>query len=396
MNKNRMVVGASGSSNKNIKQNIGFKRFVSMNILAILICVSIIAMLVIFMLRLDGSISLIQYINSVEDNIEKQLLTLSGTKSEDSSMETDILAEYDDVDSDYLEDNSDANLYDDTNSEESYDSETVDDRNNPDEGLTEIDDLGDSAIETADSGNTDSIDETIEKVVPAKVQYEFYDPISVNSRYYRDVGKIPHTMNADFSSVDETYFDDSCWIGDSRCLGVFDYSGWNNADFYCDNGFCAYSFSKGKSVKLQGTGSKFTVEEAVSQKNYGKIYIMMGINDCGYGTTATFREEYKNMVDVIMEAQPEAIVYLVGNMHISRKAEQAADPEVYTNRNINAKNAAIASCADGINSFYIDFNDLFIDDEGYLIEEKTFDGYHLYAAGYMEMIDYFKEHAIVR
>lgn len=237
----------------------------------------------------------------------------------------------------------------------------------------------------------------ISSAEPAKPQFTMYQPVSVNSRYYRDAGRIPLTMDAEFETVDETYFEDSCWIGDSRCLGVYDYSPFSQmADFYCDNGYCAYDYTLGKTLKNQRTGAKVTVEEAMKAKQYGKVYIMMGINDCGYGTTGTFREQYQAMVDMIAEAQPEAIIYLVGNMHISHGAEEKGNPEVWTNLNINAKNVAISGCADGIRSFYLDFNSLFTDEDGYLIDELTFDGYHLYAAGYLQMIDFFMQHAIVK
>lgn len=227
------------------------------------------------------------------------------------------------------------------------------------------------------------------------VPYIEYTPKEVDSRYFTDLGRIPFSMTAEYVVADDDYFEDSCWIGDSRTVGIADYSGWPDADFYCDNGFCAYEYSVGKEVHLQGKGAKRTIDEAMDLKQYGKVYIMLGVNDTGYGTTTTFKENYSNLINMIKEKQPNAIIYIVGNMRISEEADAKAKNGALSNLNINAKNVAASELADGVRTFYIDFNEYFTDDNGFLIANKTFDGYHLYADGYMELVQFFKEHTIV-
>lgn len=46
---------------------------------------------------------------------------------------------------------------------------------------------------------------------------------------------------------------------------------------------------------------KGTVEEVLAAKNYGKIYIMMGINELGRGTTEDFMQKYTEVVDTLHE-----------------------------------------------------------------------------------------------
>lgn len=221
-----------------------------------------------------------------------------------------------------------------------------------------------------------------------------YTPKNYNSRYFKDLGIVPLTTNGDYETVTESYFDDACWIGDSRVLGIYDYAGFNS-DYYCDNGYCFYLYSKDKKVTLQNTRTKVVIQDALKEKQYKKIYVMMGINDCGYGTTNTCRELIGSFVEMLREKQPEAVIYLCGNLHISKEAE-SKDPEVYSLADINSKNAAIASWADGANIYYLDFNDLFCDAEGYLDSSITFDGYHLYGNQYEPWVRFFCEHAIVR
>lgn len=248
--------------------------------------------------------------------------------------------------------------------------------------------------EHSESPSEEGDDEIVveEERIPGVVPYTTYTPVKVNSKYYVDVGRTPHTMEMEYATVDDSYFADACFIGDSRTMGIYDYSEWEDADFFCDNGYCLYRYSLGKTVTHQNTGKKVELSEAMGEKQYGKVYIMLGVNDGGYGTTSMFKEEYQDMLAMIMEKQPEAQIYLLGNMHISASAENG---DSFTNGNINAKNVAIAECADGITSIYLDFNELFTDEDGYLISQYTFDGFHLYAAGYMTIIDFIKEHAVL-
>lgn len=227
---------------------------------------------------------------------------------------------------------------------------------------------------------------------PAVTSFLTYDPVPVQSRYYRDAGRIGLTTDYPYETVTDDYFDDAAWIGDSRVLGIYDYSGWNS-DFYCDNGYCLYSWSKQKAVTCQNRRDKSTLEDAMKEHQYGKIYIMMGMNDCGYASTEVFQEEYRALLDMLAQTQPDATLYLVANLHITRAKDGG---EVYTNLNINAKNAAIAECADGYRSFYLDYNDLFTDEEGYLEDGISFDGVHLYASNYDTWTDFFRQHAVLR
>lgn len=227
---------------------------------------------------------------------------------------------------------------------------------------------------------------------PGVTDFITYVPAQVDSKYYSDPGKIALTTDYDYTTVDDSYFDDAAFIGDSRTLGLNDYSGWTNADFFCENGFCTYLWKKGTEVTCQKTHRKMTLEDAVSMRKYGKIYLMIGMNDCGYGTTEDFRGRLQDMITMIEGRQPDAIIYLMANLHIS-KAKSDGDA-IFNNTDINDKNVVIAECADGVRTFYLDYNGLYTDDSGFLKQELTFDGVHLYAKYYQPWLDYIKSHAV--
>ena len=80
-----------------------------------------------------------------------------------------------------------------------------------------------------------------------------------------------------FTDVTQDYFDDAVFIGDSRTVGLRDYGGWDNATYYASIGLTVYDMFDTPIV--EENGAKITVEEALSEHQFGKVYLMIGIND---------------------------------------------------------------------------------------------------------------------
>lgn len=198
-----------------------------------------------------------------------------------------------------------------------------------------------------------------------------------------------------FQTVTEDYFDDAVFIGDSRTVGLFEYGGIEErADFYAKISLTIYDALTAELAKDKETGKKITVEEALMQKEYGKVYLMLGINELGTGTTDTFMEEYGKVVSRIRELQPNAIIYVQGIMKVTGKKD--GEDDIFNNTNIEDKNRAIAKLADNRDVFYIDVNEVVCDGEGNLNEEYTIDEVHLKAKYYEIWKQFLLEHGIVR
>ena len=199
----------------------------------------------------------------------------------------------------------------------------------------------------------------------------------------------------EFQTVTEDYFDDAAFIGDSRTVGLFEYGGLEErADFYAKISLTIYNVFSELLAKEEGTGKKITVEEALAQKQYGKVYLMLGINELGTGTTETFMEEYKAVVERIRELQPDAVIFVEGIMKVT--ASKDAEDPIFNNKNIEEKNAAIAQLADNQTIFYIDVNEAVCDAEGNLNAEYTIDEVHLKAKYYEIWKQFLLEHGIER
>ena len=191
----------------------------------------------------------------------------------------------------------------------------------------------------------------------------------ISADIYGDVGII-NAASYEFAQVDESYFDDALFIGDSRTVGLRDYTDLSeHADFMCETSLTIYKVME---EDFAGMGS---VEEALNAKDYGKIYIMVGINELGRGTTEDFMEKYTEVIDTLHELKPDAKIFIQGIMRVSGKKNSG--DAIFNNSNINARNNAIATLADNRQIFYIDVNEAVCDEEGNLTADYTFDQIHL-------------------
>lgn len=239
--------------------------------------------------------------------------------------------------------------------------------------------------------------ETLEKqeeLVKGTTKFLPYTPLEIESRYYSDAGKIALTTEYPYTLENDSYFNDAAFLGDSRTLGIYDYVGLDGADFFCDNGMTIFKLLKDDGVTEQGTGQKVDLKKVLQERHYGKIYIMLGMNELGYGNTTMYLQEYMSVLKQIREWQPEATIFIMANLHISREKNNMATE--FNNININDKNVACARLANGTDIFYLDSNPMFTDNEGFLLSELTFDGVHLYAKHYDKWRQFLMEHGVER
>lgn len=198
-----------------------------------------------------------------------------------------------------------------------------------------------------------------------------------------------------FETVGDEYFDDAVFIGDSRTVGMYEYSSLKETStFYASVGLSVHKLFTAKIVEVPGQHGKITVEQALSENQFSKVYFMIGINEMGTGTVESFLEKYAESVQRIRELQPDAIIYLQGIMQVS--AKRSAQGDHITNEGIALRNEGIKALADDETIFYLEINEAVCDEEGALSAEYTGDGVHL-KAQYVDLWkEYLKNHAIIK
>ena len=196
----------------------------------------------------------------------------------------------------------------------------------------------------------------------------------------------------EYETVEKSYFKDALFIGDSRTVGLSEYSGWTEPAYFADVGLTIYDIFDKEIAEVNG--KKLTIDKALAKQKYGKIYIMLGINELGTGTTKTFVAAYKKVIEEIQKLQPDAIIYIEGIMNVTKKKSDS-DP-IFNNKNIKDRNKGIAALADNKTTFYIDVNEVITDKTGGIPEKYTFDSIHLKAAYYKIWTEFLLNHGIVK
>ena len=199
-----------------------------------------------------------------------------------------------------------------------------------------------------------------------------------------------------FTQVPESYFDDALFIGDSRTVGLDEYGGFQESTtFFAKTSLTIYDlFEEPEKFAQLADGTKATLEEALTERKFGKIYIMLGINELGRGTTESFFNVYADAVNRIRMLQPDAVIFIQGIMRVGE--EKNNTDAIFNNTNINGRNQAISLMADNQTIFYLEVNDVVCDENGNLISDYTFDQIHLKAKYYQLWKDYLFAHGIVR
>lgn len=225
-------------------------------------------------------------------------------------------------------------------------------------------------------------------VRPTPLRESTYDEYltHVSADIFGDVGVL-HAAEYPFENVTIDYFDDALFVGDSRTVGLRNYTELaDHADFLCET---SLTISKVFTSDFKGKG---TLEQFLLNKEYGKIYIMVGVNELGVGTTEDFLNDYVATIERIQELEPEAKIIIQAIMNIDR--ERSTEDKVFNNTNILGRNHAIATLADNENIFYIDVNEAVTDEDGYLRDDLRGDHLHLKGASNIVWVEFLLKHGV--
>lgn len=193
-----------------------------------------------------------------------------------------------------------------------------------------------------------------------------------------------------FTTVDESYFTDALFIGDSRLQGFGFWSGIP-ATYYCATGFHVYKYETTNVVQTEN--GKVPIFEAMPYDAFTKVYIKVGLNELGYGTEENFEKTYAELIAKIREYEPRAIIFVHAILPVT--AEKSNTDKAHNNANIAARNAALEQFAKEQKAYFIDAGPALSDAEGNLRPEMTSDGIHL-KPEYMKLWrDFLCEHGVV-
>lgn len=278
------------------------------------------------------------------------------------------------------------------NAKESSSDDSIDEAGDPVEGtpydilLRGIKDQIPQSLLDQESDFSEQLEDE-EEIQPTRetTKEEYRNHISAD--VYGTAG-VERAARAKFQTVDLSYFDDALFIGDSRIVGLQDYSDLGKtADFLAATSLMIYDVLAGPIENDE------TVEQALQAKQYGKIYIMVGINELGRGTTEGWLKTYRGVVEQLRAWAPDATIYVMAMMSVTREKSDA--DAIFNLSNITARNHAAATLANNKDIFYIDVNEAVCDSDGYLCSDYTYDQIHPLGRYYSLVQEYLLNHAAV-
>ena len=164
-------------------------------------------------------------------------------------------------------------------------------------------------------------------------------------------------------------FDDCAFIGNSRLLAVGNYN-------LARNVYAVVGLNVETVYTKKCEGSKVTVINELDGKDYKRVILMFGDNECGWASLDDFEKQYKKVIGTIREKLPDAKIYLVSVLPIS--AERSKQNQYgYNINSIAAANEKIKKVAGDTGCAYIDAGRSITNSNGYLPDEASSDGCHL-------------------
>ncbi len=177
---------------------------------------------------------------------------------------------------------------------------------------------------------------------------------------------------------DDTFFAHSAILGNSLVEGLRMYSHIDSISYFSASSVSVISATKSRDTRLKN-GSKGTLVQALCQEKYDKIYIELGINEM-YCNTSHFAELYGDMIDQIKAAEPEADIYIISLLPVTRQEAETSPNRSMTR--INGYNKALRELAEEKECYYMDVCSVFQGEDGYLPSGWSGDGVHPYGQHY--------------
>lgn len=189
--------------------------------------------------------------------------------------------------------------------------------------------------------------------------------------------------------VEDTYFDDAVFLGDSRTEGFRLYSGLNTGKYlYATGATVASVFNKSVDTPL----GKMPLLDALQQMDCGKIYVMLGVNELGWNGTDIFRNQSAKLIERLQADHPDATIVIQSILPVS--AKQDAKGSYVNNQRIDAYNQVLQELAETYGVVYLNEAEAVMDEDGYLRADWNFDGVHLNKAGCQAWLDYLRTHPV--
>lgn len=200
----------------------------------------------------------------------------------------------------------------------------------------------------------------------------------------------PCVVPAQDASVDDSYFADAVFIGDSRMEGFHIQSGITQGTFLTGVGMDSSNIFDNAYVAT--ANGNITVFQALYNNSFKKMYLMLGTNELGYPDFEEFRANYTLCLRELRKMMPNALFYVCAVPYVEEAKVETG--EYVNNTNINTVNQIIFEICQTQHYYFLNPNEVLSDGNGSLAPDATSDGIHMYPEYCAKWLDYLKSHYV--
>lgn len=186
------------------------------------------------------------------------------------------------------------------------------------------------------------------------------------------------------------YFGDAIIVGDTRLVQLL--------PTYGIGSFQKVLYGTAVSVSnvleydnVNADGEAETLISALTGKQYGKIYICLGLNELGWAYPEVFEEDYRALISDIRAVQPTALIYLLAIVPVD---EAQFDNDYIYNSRIQQYNSMILSVAESNRIYFVDCYAGMANSSGSLNPSYTSDGFYINEDGAEAWWNYIASHTV--
>ena len=187
-------------------------------------------------------------------------------------------------------------------------------------------------------------------------------------------------------AVDDSFFADAAFVGNSLMDGLHLFGGLQYGDFYSGTSASVISAATVTDFK-NSVGAPSTMLNALLEKQYNKIFLLFGVNELGFYVNV-FIDIYTDLLAQIAAGEPNAKLYILSLTPVTMGRSTSSD--VFTRERVETFNAEIRAMAEREGYVYMDLYTPMADANGWLPEYESTDGVHFSASKYSQWADFLR------
>lgn len=185
-------------------------------------------------------------------------------------------------------------------------------------------------------------------------------------------------------AVEESWFEDALFLGDARLQAMASATGAGTALSFADINVQNARTNNGY------TEAGLTLSQALKDSAYGKIYLMLGLNEAVWMDEGTFYREYAGLIDDLRALAPQARIYIQSLIPVTSYRSAAQSPG---NPLLARRNYLLSQLAQEKQVCLVDAAAPFTQPGG-LPGELSTDGLLLTPEGYEIWLGYLRTHTV--